>query len=239
MDDAALPAGARMALSLTFDDARESQLDVALPVLEAHGVRATFYVLPARVRRRPDDWRRAAADGHEIGNHTGSHPCSANFTFSRRNALEDYTLERMATEIDRTSRRLARLLEVETTSFAYPCGQSFVGRGEGRQSYVPLVARRFLAGRGYGSEVPNDPARCDLAHLHAYTVDGMDAGALVGLVEGDGTDGRWVVTAGHDVGEGGDQTVLVDALDALCRRAAEDDVWVAPVSEVARHLRGD
>ena len=46
------PGGASVALSLSFDDARDSQLDVALPVLEEHGVSATFYVLPEPVRRR-------------------------------------------------------------------------------------------------------------------------------------------------------------------------------------------
>jgi hypothetical protein len=196
-------------------------------------VRATFYVLPARVRRRPDDWRTLAARGHEIGNHTGTHPCSANFTFSRSNGLEDYTLERIENEMERASARIEAMLGVRATTFAYPCGQAFVGRGEERTSYVPLVARRFLAGRGYGSETANDPHRCDLAHLDAFTVDGLDAEALVGLVEGDDADGRWVIMAGHDVGDSGPQTVVAGALDALCRRVAAGDVWVAPVADVA------
>jgi peptidoglycan/xylan/chitin deacetylase (PgdA/CDA1 family) len=208
-----------------------------VPVLEARGIRATFYVLPAAVARRRDRWRAVAAGGHEIGNHTTTHPCSANFLFSRGNALEDYTLERMAAEIDGTSAAIETRLGLRPRTFAYPCGQSFVGRAEGRKSYVPVVARRFLAARGYGSEASNDPGRCDLAHLEAFAVDGLDAGALLELVEGDGADGRWVVLAGHDVGEGGEQTVLVEALEALCRRAERADLWVAPVAEVAAYLR--
>jgi len=226
-----------VALSLTFDDARDSQLDAGVPVLEAHGLRATFFVLPARVRRRPDEWRAVAARGHEIGNHTATHPCSANFRFSRGNALEDYTLERVEAEIDRASHRIEALTGVRPPTFAYPCGQSFVGRGEARSSYVPVVARRFVAARGYGSETSNDPARCDLAHLEAFTVDGFDAETMVRLVDDDDADGRWVVTAGHDVGEGGDQTVPVASLEALCRRVRRGDVWVAPVAEVAGHVR--
>lgn len=228
--------GRRLALSLTFDDARESQLDVAVPLLEAHGLRATFYVLPGWMRRRSDDWRAVAERGHEIGNHTSTHPCSANFPFSGRNALEDYTLERIEAEMARASARIESRVGVCPDTFAYPCGQAFVGRGEDRVSYVPAVARRFLAGRGYGSEAANDPERCDLSHLDAFKVDGLDAPALVGLVEGEGAEGRWVVMAGHEVGDGGELTVLADALEALCRRVSEDDVWVAPVAEVARRL---
>jgi peptidoglycan/xylan/chitin deacetylase (PgdA/CDA1 family) len=231
------PDGARVALSFTFDDARDSQLDIAVPILEAHAVRATFYVLPQWVRRRQSQWRALIARGHEIGNHTASHPCSANFHFSAGNAIEDYTLARMAAEIDGASDRIESLLGVRPWTFAYPCGQSFIGRAEARTSYVPLVARRFLAARGYGGETSNDPRRCDLAHLEAFAVDGLDADTLLSLVEDDGAEGRWVITAGHDVGEGGEQTMLLHALDTLCRRANQADVWVAPVAEVAKHLR--
>jgi peptidoglycan/xylan/chitin deacetylase (PgdA/CDA1 family) len=230
------PDGARAALSLSLDDARDSQLDVALPVLDAHGVRTTFYVLPARVWLRRPEWRTVVEAGHEIGNHTATHPCSANFEFSRTNALEDYTLGRIEADIDRASRRIEKLLGVRPETFAYPCGQSFVGRGEDRTSFVPVVARRFVAGRGYASETSNDPERCDLAHVDAFTVDGLGDDALVGLVDAAVASGRWVVMAGHDVGHGGEQTVRVDALEALCRRAGESDVWVAPVVEVARRL---
>jgi peptidoglycan/xylan/chitin deacetylase (PgdA/CDA1 family) len=227
----------RVALTLTFDDARDSQLDVAVPILDAFGIRATFYVLPEPVSRRRSDWQAVVRRGHEIGNHTVTHPCSGNYPFSRNNALEHYSLERIETEIDEASGHIERLLGVRPQTFAYPCGQSFVGRGEGRTSYVPLVARRFVAGRGYGSETSNDPERCDFAHLDAFVIDGLDGTEIVGLLDDAGVAGRWVVMVGHDVGGGGYQTVLAVALEALCRRVSHSDVWVAPVAEVATHLR--
>ena len=95
------PNGARVALSLTFDDSRDSQLDVAVPILAAYRLRATFFVLPEPVSRRQSDWQAVVESGHEIGNHTVSHPCSANFGFSRTNALEDYSLDRIEAEIGR------------------------------------------------------------------------------------------------------------------------------------------
>lgn len=67
----------RVAVSLTFDDARDSQLEVLVPMLDTYGLRATFYVLPEPVSRRQPDWQAVVQAGHEIGNHTVTHPCSA------------------------------------------------------------------------------------------------------------------------------------------------------------------
>jgi peptidoglycan/xylan/chitin deacetylase (PgdA/CDA1 family) len=43
------PAGKRAAISLSFDDARQSQVDVGLPLLDRYGDKATFYLSPAGV----------------------------------------------------------------------------------------------------------------------------------------------------------------------------------------------
>src|ERR1022692_4817337 len=71
------PEGKRVAVSLSFDDARASQVDVGLPLLDKYGVKATFYVNPTgdKWTTRLAGWKKAAAEGHEIGNHTMSHPC--------------------------------------------------------------------------------------------------------------------------------------------------------------------
>lgn len=227
------PNGAAVAVSLSFDDARESQLDGAR-MLEQHGIRASFYVLPAGVAADSDRWRAVASAGHEIGNHTNTHPCSANFEFARANALEDMAMPDIAADIDAASRTIEDLLGVAPRTFAYPCGQAFIGRARRRRSYVPLVADRFVAGRGYASETGNLPDLCDLAHLEAYVIDGLDSGALKSLVDTGMTRGEWVILAGHDIGRQGRQTVLSGELDRFCRRLVRDDrIWVAPVVEVA------
>ena len=85
-DDAerfAWPEGRRAAVSLSFDDARVTQTDRGLPILDEAGLRATFYVSTELVDRRLEPWREALARGHEIGNHTFTHPCSGNFAWSR------------------------------------------------------------------------------------------------------------------------------------------------------------
>jgi peptidoglycan/xylan/chitin deacetylase (PgdA/CDA1 family) len=164
------PEGRQAAVSLSFDDARLSQVDLGLGVLDACGVKATFYVSIGNLRQRLDGWRAAAAAGHEIGNHTLTHPCSGNFPFARGKALEDYTLDGMEAELLGANDEIRRLLGVVPRTFAYPCGQTYVGRGPGVQSYVPLVARHFLVGRAAFNETHNDPGFCDLAQ--AFSLDG-------------------------------------------------------------------
>jgi len=46
----------------------------------------------------------AVLNGHEIGNHSLYHPCSGNFSWSRHKALEEYTLQKMMTELDSASK---------------------------------------------------------------------------------------------------------------------------------------
>ena len=47
------PNGARAAVSLTYDDGLNSQLDCALPQLEAAGFRATFFLVQENMQALP------------------------------------------------------------------------------------------------------------------------------------------------------------------------------------------
>ena len=96
---AVFPEGAAVAVSLSFDDARGSQLD-GVRILDAYGIRASFYVLPSGVAAARDRWCAVAWSGHEIGNHSNTHPCSANFEFSRANGLEDKAMHDIAADIE-------------------------------------------------------------------------------------------------------------------------------------------
>jgi peptidoglycan/xylan/chitin deacetylase (PgdA/CDA1 family) len=233
------PEGKRVAISVTFDDARLSQPDTGLDVLRSAGAKATFYLSPARARQRIDGWKKALADGHEIGNHSRSHPCTANYAFSRSNALEDYTMERMSADIDGCTDDLRQMLGVRPVSFAYPCGLKFVGRGENVRSYVPLVAKRFLTGRGYLDEAPNDPAICDLANLMGTGFDGMDYDDMMKIVESAAKEGRWIIFVGHEIGTRAHQTTDAAALERVCRFAAEsaNGVWLDTVARVAQYVK--
>lgn len=233
------PEGKRCAISLTFDDARPSQIDTGIPLFNRYGVKATFYISPGNLEKRLEGWKGAAAAGHEIGNHTQTHPCSGNFAFARDNALEEYTLDRMAEEMDGANRFIFDKLQVRAVSFAYPCGQKFVGRGEKLLSYVPLVARKFLTGRGWLDEDANDPWFCDFAQLMGMESDGKTFDELKKRAVKAAESGSWLVLAGHEIGTGGNQTTLVDSLEKLCQFAQDpaNGIWMDTVAAVAEYIQ--
>jgi len=62
-------------MALTFDDGPNDPHTMhLLDVLAKHNAKATFFLIGRYVRQRPDIARVIAAAGHEIGNHTDSHP---------------------------------------------------------------------------------------------------------------------------------------------------------------------
>ncbi|MCW5968545.1 MAG: polysaccharide deacetylase family protein [Blastocatellales bacterium] len=235
----AWPGNARAAISLSFDDARTSQVDVGTALLDRYGVKATFFVVPSSVEQRLEGWKAAVAAGHEIGNHSLTHPCSGNFPWSRQKALEDYSLEKMHRELVEANERIRHLLGVAPETFAYPCGQTFVGRGLDTRSYVPLVAGMFRAGRGWLGEAPNDPVYCDMAQLTGMEMDGKDIDHILPLIEQARESVHWVVLAGHEIGSDGRQTTRTGMLEQLLKYARDpvNRVWIAPVGTVARYIR--
>jgi hypothetical protein len=232
------PAGKRVAVSLSFDDARLSQIDRGLDVLNPTGVKATFFVLPEGVKQRLEGWKRAVASGHEIASHSMNHPCSGNFPWSFHHALENYTLEQMSQQLDEANAEIQRLLGVRMVTFAYPCGQKFVGRGRQVKSYVPLVAEKFLVGRGFYDEYFNNPAFCDLAQASGTVFDDMDYSQMVKLITQAAKEGDWIIFAGHEIGEKAFQVTDATALAALCRYMQDpaNGIWVDTVESIGRYV---
>jgi peptidoglycan/xylan/chitin deacetylase (PgdA/CDA1 family) len=182
-------------------------------------------------------WKRAVVAGHEIGNHSMSHPCSGNFEWARKNALEDYTLERMARDIEQADDEIHRLLGVRPTTFAYPCGQKFIGRGENTTSYVPLIARRFKIGRGCGDTMVNDPAFFDPAQTLGVDMDIRPFDQLKPLLDQSIERSAWLVLAGHEIEDTpAFQTTLTKTIEALARYCRENNVWLDTVDRVGTHI---
>lgn len=234
------PNGERAAVSLSFDDARPSQIDNGLPIFERCGVRVTLYVSPSRVLDRLSDWQAAVAAGHEIGNHTVTHPCSGNFPWSRENALEDYTLTRMEQELLDANAFIRDVLGQLPTTFAYCCGQKYVGRGTELQSYVPLVARHFIVGRGFRDESVNDPGIVDLAQACGIESDGASFEDLRNWIESAKAAGGWVIFVAHDIGdEFARQAIRPHVLEAVCRYCADPSnaLWIDTVAAVGAWIQ--
>jgi hypothetical protein len=202
-------------------------------------VKVTFFLQGNQIENRLDGWRQAVADGHEIGNHSMTHPCTGNYAFSRQNALEDYSLSAMEKQLNLTDAEIQRLLGVRPQTFAYPCGQKFVGRGRNTKSYVPLIAKHFLVGRGYLDEAANDPAFCDLAQVLGTPFDDMDLEQMMKPIQEAAKQGRWVIFVGHEIGERAYQVTDTKALEALCDYAKDpaNGIWLGTVGEIGTYIR--
>ncbi len=65
-------------VALTFDDGPHPvNTPRLLDILKQRNVKATFYVIGTNVKRYPEIARRIVAEGHEIANHTATHPSLA------------------------------------------------------------------------------------------------------------------------------------------------------------------
>ena len=104
-------------VSLTFDDGpAERFTEQVLDILREQRVPATFFVCGQNVETHPDLLRRIVAEGHEVGNHTYSHP----FVYfkSRR---------RIAEEIDRTQAIIEGAVGFRPSIFRPPYGARWFG----------------------------------------------------------------------------------------------------------------
>lgn len=62
-------------MAITFDDGPHPKLTPRLlDMLKERGIKATFYVIGKNVAQYPEIMQRMVAEGHEIGNHSYSHP---------------------------------------------------------------------------------------------------------------------------------------------------------------------
>ncbi|MEU6945767.1 polysaccharide deacetylase family protein [Streptomyces sp. NPDC046316] len=99
-------------VALTFDDGPDPvHTRRILEILDRYGVRATFFCVGHHVAALPDEVRRIAAAGHELGNHSWSHPF-----------LPDLTPDQLREQIDRTTEAVARLTGEAPTLFRPPYG---------------------------------------------------------------------------------------------------------------------
>ncbi|HEY3316637.1 MAG TPA: polysaccharide deacetylase family protein [Bacillota bacterium] len=100
-------------MALTFDGAPNppGTVDV-LEALRRHSVKATFFMEGHRLEKEASTALRVKAEGHEIGNHSYSHPM-----------FDEIDLDVARMEIEHTDRLLREKVGVETRWFRPPAGQ--------------------------------------------------------------------------------------------------------------------
>lgn len=99
-------------IALTFDDGPSSKVTPrVLQTLKQHDAKATFFMLGNRVEMYPHIAAQVAAEGHEIANHTFSHP-----------NLKKMTHKEMIEEIDKTNNIIEMATGITSTLFRPPYG---------------------------------------------------------------------------------------------------------------------
>lgn len=138
----AWPEGKAAAVVLTYDDALHSQLDIAIPQLDAAKFKGTFFLDGDISSTDMVRWRRAQRAGHELGNHSLFHPCPRSLLPDRKNYLtENYDVERMLGEIAAMNLVLFGIDGATTRTYSVPCSQMLVGGVD----YTDALRRSGLA----------------------------------------------------------------------------------------------
>jgi len=120
-------SAARPQIALTFDDGPTPGVtERILDELKQRGAQATFFMIGQRILAAPDLARRVVAEGHEVGNHTYTHP-----------KLTGLPPLRAEEEIQKTQDVIHDVLGLQPAWFRPPYGDF-------RGNLAPLVTRRGM-----------------------------------------------------------------------------------------------
>ena len=228
------PDRQKMAISLSYDDALDSHLDTAIPALNRHGLVASFYLTLASptVRDRLSEWRAAAMHGHELGNHTIFHPCSAaspdrDWVKSYYN-IDNYVVSEIVDEVNVANSFLHAIDGRDERTLTVPCGD-YLANGE---DYIPAVRELFIAIKGFESE--------DRAFANWWGAVEVSGSGLVDRIEAEAAKGTKLFNIIFH-GIGGDYlTVSSEAHDHLLEYLADNQetYWVDSYINIMKYASG-
>jgi peptidoglycan/xylan/chitin deacetylase (PgdA/CDA1 family) len=185
-------AGHRPVASITFDDFPRNAWTLARPVLDRHGVKATYYTAGGFCGRTVDgtefygeaDLREIAAAGHELACHGFGHQPTS-----------ELTAEQLRADADRNREFLRPFLGGEDpASYAFP-----YGRVSPRTKR--FMAPRFSNVRGVHPGV--NIGRADLAQLNTISLEARcwDQDYIEAAIQRVLHNRGWLVFYTHDVSE--------------------------------------
>ena len=101
-----------MKIALTFDDGPHPRYtEQILDILDEYGIKATFFVIGINAKYYPDTLESIVERGHEIGNHTYTHP-----------HVSTINSQAMLSEIERCEDMIHSLSDYQTKLFRPPEG---------------------------------------------------------------------------------------------------------------------
>ena len=237
------PNGAKAAISLTYDDSLLSQLENAVPALDARDLKGTFYLTVGvdLFAENMDAWREVAETGHELGNHSLFHPCLGPKNFPERDwiteatDLDNYTVPRIVQELDFANSLLQALDGKSERTYAYPCGDSTAGG----KSYVEALQPLVIGARS----IVGHPSKISDETIHIYSIptfggEEQTGQALIALVDRILASGGYGTITFHGVG-GDYLTVSNEAHLALLDylTTIQDEIWVDTAANITRYIR--
>ena len=238
------PNGASCAVSLTYDDSLTIHHRSVAPLLEAQGLRGTFY-LSIHNLRDFDAWKGVAARGHELGNHSLFHPCRREpperFDWlAEEYDLANYSSRRFHDELELASKVLDMLDGGRPRSYGNNCCNLTIGRGDNEQPMDPILEQLFVAARGTVTNQPVDPAKPAFTRLGHFSGDRKTFAQLRPEIENARDRGAWIIYMFHGIGKGTHKLFIEDEehralVEWLGRERAS--IWTAPLVDVARHLK--
>jgi peptidoglycan-N-acetylglucosamine deacetylase len=231
--------GKKCAVVLTYDDGLNIDLKNVVPALDSVGLKGTFYIsdyfngLNAQIPA----WRKAAAKGHELANHTLWHACEggrAGREFVKDYDLRFYTVKKMTDEIRAMNNILKAIDGKDKRTFAYPCGDEKIHDSD----YIEPLKNEFIAARGVRSEMQTID-KVNLFDIDCYMINGQTGDQLIDLVKQAEQKNVLLVFLFHGVGGEHSLNVSLDAHSKLLHylKQKQKDIWTAPMIDVAQFIR--
>jgi cellulose synthase/poly-beta-1,6-N-acetylglucosamine synthase-like glycosyltransferase/peptidoglycan/xylan/chitin deacetylase (PgdA/CDA1 family)/spore germination protein YaaH len=204
--------GSEKVVALTFDDGPDVMYTGRiLDILKTRQVSATFFVVGSQAERLPGLLKRTYAEGHEIGNHTYSHPNLAKVSFAR-----------IRLELNATQRIIQHTVGVSTTLFRPPYHAD--SEPQTPDEIEPIARAQRL---GYVTVAERiDPRDWE---------PGVRADAIVAEVLAERENGRVILL--HD--GGGDRSATVEALPRLIDELRAAGYRFVRVSELLGKTRAE
>ena len=244
------PGGAKAAVSMTYDDGQENNLDFAIPDLEEFDFRGTFSLVTSEQRtvKRAADWRAAFGRGHEIGNHSVHHPGRSEAYPANPPWLTHHLDQFTEEDIDREVGEAAAWLDTHIgpdpgRSYCYPCLHVSIGNPPNETAYrnAILKCHRFaragtmLRQPGSSSDGINDPWQVDLLKIDSIGYFPTDGSFFPPLLESSLAVGGWLVLMFHGVG-GPSHETPPEVHRGIIQALKAGPFWVAPIRDVANHI---
>jgi len=223
------PKGQKAAVSLSYDDALDSQLDYAIPALNKYGLKGTFYLQlsSAAIDKRLPEWRDAAKKGHELGNHTLFHQCSKSKPgrdwVGVHRDLDKLSVEQMKDQVIMANTMLYSIDGKRERTFTAPC----IDKEAGGQNYIDAVKAEFVAIKLEGGNVVPDMNKLDPYAVPVSFPEGVTGQQLIDIVKEAAAKGTMANFTFHGVG-GDHLTTSIEAHEELLKYLAANKniYWV-------------